>query len=160
MIDAEIIGGQRVVDGLAQRVPRVTSGVERAIAALTIRLQRNVVTTKLQGQALNVKTGRLQRSITQRFEGAGSASPSGIVGTNVKYARAHEYGFHGTVTVREHLRAQTMAWGKSIAPQQVTVGAHSMKMNIPERSFLRSALREMAPEIFQTIDKAVREAVK
>jgi hypothetical protein len=63
----------------------------------------------------------------------------------VKYGRAHEYGFQGTVSVKEHLRTIKQAFGKTLAsPKTISVRGHSANVNLPERSFLRSALRELA----------------
>jgi phage gpG-like protein len=107
---------------------------------------------KLTGQVLNVRTGRLRRSITQRVEEEGG-SVVGYVGTNVKYARAHEFGFTGNVTVREHLR-------RTKGGKEATVRAHSRNMHLPERSFLRSALKDLQPAIRQDIRGGISEAVK
>ncbi|MFX8565905.1 HK97 gp10 family phage protein, partial [Acinetobacter baumannii] len=63
-------------------------GIGRAV----LKLQREVVQNKLSGQVLNVRTGNLRRSIDQVVTTEGSAV-IGIVSTNVKYGRIHEYGF-------------------------------------------------------------------
>jgi hypothetical protein len=52
-----------------------------------------------------------------------------VVGTNVEYARPHEYGFNGTVTVKEHLRLVKKAFGKSLkTPKEV---AHALGTGEP-----------------------------
>ena len=48
------------------------------------------------------------------------------------------------------------AWGKPIKPKSIMVSAYTRNMNLPERSFLRTALREMTPEIQAEIDKALQ----
>ncbi|MFX6778543.1 hypothetical protein ABTH52_20150, partial [Acinetobacter baumannii] len=68
----------------------------------------------------------------------------GIVSTNVKYGRIHEYGFSGTVAVRESLRQVNKAFGRPIQTREVAVRAHSRRVNLPARSFLRSALHDLA----------------
>lgn len=140
--------------------PRLSTKLDRTIGRLAINLASRVK-VKLSGEVLKNRTGRLRRSITQKVTGAGTPQVSGVVGTNVPYARAHELGFKGVVTVREHLRMQTMAFGKAMAnPRQVIVSQHSMKMNLPERSFLRSALAEFDPTIRQEIAKAIQEVTQ
>lgn len=113
-----------------------------------------------EGGALNVKTGRLRRSVHD----AVIAQPNeviGVVSTNVKYARAHEYGFSGAVTVREHLRMAKTAFGRAIKnPRQVIVKTHSRKVEIPERSFLRSALKELKDEIGLDLQRSVAKAIR
>jgi hypothetical protein len=83
-----------------------------------------------------------------------------MVSTPVKYARPHEYGFHGTVDVREHMRTIKQAFGRPIEPGRGHGSAHSMKMNLPERSFLRSALMDMesAGTIRNEMEAAVSRA--
>lgn len=152
--DAEVI---RKVDELGSRMRKELRG---GIGRLALKLQNKVKTDKLSGQVLNVRTGRLRRSINQAVIDEGE-KVTGVVSTAVKYAPPHEYGFSGVVTVREHLRMQTKAWGKAITPKQVTVRSHSAKMNLPARSFLRSALHDMdsAGTIKVELEAAVARAL-
>jgi hypothetical protein len=62
------------------------------------------------------------------------------------------------VMVKEHLRMQTVAWGRPINPIEVSVRAHSMRMNLPEKSFLRSSLADMHDEIIAALELAVNGA--
>jgi hypothetical protein len=78
----------------------------------------------------------------------------------VSYARQHEYGFAGAVSVKAHLRMVKKAFGRSITPTQVHVRAHARNVVYPERSFLRSALKDMTPEILQALSSAVLEDFK
>jgi phage gpG-like protein len=157
MITAKVTPAATVVERLRGIAPNVRSALENRIQRLTIQLQRHVVQDKLQGQVLNVRTGRLQRSIQQAMI-TNSDDILGVVSTNVSYAKAHEYGFSGTVTVKEHLRTIKEAFGKSLKePVTFTVSSHSAKMNLPERSFLRSALNDMAGDIRTQIQQAVTE---
>lgn len=148
MIRGELVGSEAVVRNLKQQQLRVVSGVERVIMRLTMKLLRRVK-LKLSDDVLHVRSGRLRRSINAQFTGSG-ARAQGIVGTNVPYARTHEYGL--TVTVEEHMRMQRKAFGRAMmTPREVTVRAHQVRF--PERSFLRSALREMDPEIKTELDE-------
>ena len=160
MITGQVTGGSQVSTRLRAVTPAIRTALESRIQRLTIQLQRHVVQDKLQGQVLNVRTGRLQRSIQQAMT-SNDTDIVGIVSTNVSYAKAHEYGCSKTVTVKEHLRTITQAFGKSLKePVTSTVSSHSMKMNLPERSFLRSALTDMADEIRTQIQQAVADGVK
>lgn len=160
MINGEIKGAKELEQRLNAVVPSVRHALTKAVEASSIKLQIRVI-KKLNGVVLKNRTGRLMRSINFRVTGQGTQDVAGFVGTNVEYARVHEYGFKGAVTVKEHLRVQKMAWGKAMKnPRPVTVKSHSMKMNMPERSFLRSALAEMEPEINAAIEKATRKAAQ
>lgn len=138
---------------------RLQSGILNAVKRLAINLQGYVKESKLSGQVLNVRTGTLRRSINQEVTQSGSMT-TGIVGTNVSYAKVHEYGFSGEVSVKEHLRTITQAFGRPLAaPKVVTVRAHAMMMNLPERSFLRSALLDFEPRIKKELQQAANEAI-
>lgn len=149
-------GALRRVSAIKQRI---VANLIETIKRLAIELQTKVKDQKLSGQVLNVRTGTLRRSINQRV-GVGPRSIEAIVGTNVAYAGAHEFGFKGVVTIREHLRLQKMAFGKPMTPRRVTVRSHPARMNMPERKFLRSALDDMRARIVSEIRAAVNSAVK
>jgi phage gpG-like protein len=148
MIRGELVGDKAVIRSLKEQQLRVVSGVERVVMRLTMKLLR-LVKIKLSDDVLHVRSGRLRRSINAQFVGSG-ARIQGQVGTNVPYGRVHEYGL--TVTVDEHMRLVKKAWGRSLkTPVQSVVKAHSV--HYPERSFLRSALREMGPEIRSELEE-------
>lgn len=130
------------------------AGVRVAITKLTIKLQGMVKSEKLSGQVLNVRTGNLRRSINQRVEDDPTLGPVGTVGTNERYAPPHELGFRGEAQIREHLRTVKEAWGRTLSePVTVQVRSHTRQMNLPARSFLRSALDDLRPEVQPTIEK-------
>ena len=116
---------------------------------------------KLSGQVLKVRTGDLRRSFAlPRFESRG-AEIRAYVGTNVKYARLHEYGFNGAVAVKSHQRMMTKAFGRIVKnPRLITVRAHSMKMNVRARPFMAPSLKENKENIVTDIRKALVEAIK
>lgn len=154
--DREVIADLRRFDAAARG--EIQKGIGRIVLKLLVRVKAN----KLSGQALNVRTGRLRRSITQRVE-ASAEEISGIVGTNVEYAAAHEYGFKGVVTIKQHLRLVKQAFGRPLKfPVWSTVSTHSKNANIPERSFLRSALADMkgSGEIEAEIDASIASAIR
>jgi len=142
MISLTAIGDAEIVRKFDQFPVRLHDEIKKGVGRLALMLARNVQRNKLSGQVLKVRTGRLRRSIGSVVEDSGDVV-SGIVSTPVKYAPPHEFGFHGTVSVREHMREIKQAFGRSIAPKQIMVREHTMKMNLPERSFLRSELRDL-----------------
>lgn len=173
-----IIGDKEVSRRLRALPDGVHSRVTDSVGRLVLRLQRKVKAEKLSGieivkkagggikfkrnkslQVLNVRTGTLRRSIEQRMV-LTSNTISGIVSTNVKYGKAHEYGGLQTQTVREHLRLVKKSFGKSLkSPVWSTVRGHSRTVDLPERSFLRSALAEMQEEIVSDVEKAVANGI-
>jgi len=83
-----------------------------------------------------IDTARLKNSMTMRVLGR-----SLTVGTNVKYARIHQLGgkLNNNVTVKQHYRYITQAFGKEIDGRKVLVKQHQRKMDtyIPARPFLK-----------------------
>lgn len=156
MITMRFIGGTEVVEKLVRMEPEIEKSLLATITRLSIKLQAKVMEDKLSGQVLKTKTGTLRRSITYKINQT-QESISGTVGTNVSYGLTHEFGFHGTVNVKAHLRTIKQVYGRPLpAPKQILIGEHSRMMNLPAKSFLRSALREMKPEIKQAIQEAIK----
>jgi phage gpG-like protein len=160
MIDFAVTGDDRVITMLRASVPRITNNVRESMGRIVLRLTRYVKESKLSGQVLKNRTGTLRRKINGRVT-EDSTGITGSSGVKLSYAAAHEYGFDGTVSVKAHLRMVRVAFGKALAsPVQAQVGAFSRHMRLPERSFLRSSLRDLRPEIFADLDKAVSGAVR
>lgn len=150
---------------LAGSQDRLRENLRTTITRRSITVQAAVKADKLSGQVLHVRSGTLRRSINRRID----ESASGViatVGTNVRYAAAQEYGFDGDVTVRAHTRRSALQLsakrkdrvGKSDG--LINVRSFTRHMHLPERSFLRSTLKEQAPEIRQELRTAILEAVR
>lgn len=160
MISGTVVGDKEIAKRFRALPDGVRSKVIDKVQALVIRLQRMVRQEKLSGQVLNVRSGTLRRSIDQRMI-TDNTAVSGVVSTNVKYGRPHEYGSNETVTVKEHVRLVKQAFGRALkSPVWATVKTHTAKQNIPEKSFLRSALADMKPEILDELEKAAGEGIK
>lgn len=87
--------------------------------------------THREGQPLK-DTGRLQRSIIARVSGK-----SLEVGTNTVYAKTHQYGDAGSVTIPEHTKLINQAFGKKLKfPVFANVKSHTKQRNIKARPFL------------------------
>ena len=93
------------------------------------------------GKILQVK-GQLAASINEQH-----SKDFALVGTNKKYARAHQEGFSDTVSVSGFTRRQksrdVREGRKTVAKGIAFVKAHSRQMNIPARPFLNVTDREL-----------------
>jgi len=157
VISASLVGDEQLLEKLRALPGAIDAGLVRAVTQLGIDLQRNAQ-EKLSGQVLNSRSGALRASIDYRVdqsEGRVAAS----VFTDLKYGAAQEYGFAGAVGVRASLRRITQAFGRPVAEKIVSVRAYDRRMNLPERSFLRSTLEEMTPAIAESVEAALAEAV-
>lgn len=116
MITVAIHGSNQVI---ASHIAKTPAAIDAAAQlGLTRGLQAAVATagtkylTGPRPSKLGVRTGRLRGSLS--FEIIGSASPgsaapagssvTGRIGTNVKYAAFHEFGFHGVENVKAFTR--------------------------------------------------------
>jgi phage gpG-like protein len=158
VIVAQVVGAESVVSKFQTLPPQIHAKVKDRMQRLVMTLLTKVKEEKLNGQVLRNLSGTLYRSINQRVDDQGS-SITGSVGTNLVYARAHEFGVDQEVQIREHLRTVTMAWGRELKePVICIVSAHQAHMHLPERSFLRSALEDMRPQVREQLLQAMRES--
>jgi len=149
MIKGTVTGGQEVAGKLSSVAGRAREAIRKSVSRLTLELLVKVKRDKLSGQALNVRTGRLRRSITQRVTVSG-AMIQGIVGTNVEYGKFHEYG----QTIKGELKQKRAALKAGLKPSRPMLGSG----DLPPRSFLRSALNDMEPRIREEFAQAVKES--
>jgi len=148
------------LDALAGRLEAMPGKLAAALGEEAARLGeelRAAVERNLSGGVLQQRTGRLAASIDASVERSGAAVLA-TVGTDVPYAAIHEYG--GVIPAHEILpksaRALAFPWqGRERFFKRIELPPVQM----PERSFLRSALVEMAPEIRAAMAAAVNRAV-
>lgn len=147
-------------DALAARLEAMPGKLVSALRQEAARLGddlRAAVARNLSGGVLQQRTGRLAGSIDVAVRQSGAAV-SATLGTDVPYAAIHEYG--GVIPAHEILprsaRALAFPWqGRERFFKRVELPPVQM----PERSFLRSALAEMEPEIRAAMAAAVNRAV-
>lgn len=136
-------------------------------------------------ETLGVRTNRLRASI-RRTAAAVETSGSiiGSIGSNVRYAGAHEFGFTGTVPVRAHTRRKFSLFtveGKTTseaffdsrtgkigrrktkffkAPTGIIqVKAHEISLKIPARAPIRRGIEDRLPEYNSALSLAVVQAL-
>ncbi len=177
MIKAVLIGGDKLQEWLKGQYPAIQNRIGQSMARLVITLTRKIKEEKLTGQVLKNKTGTLRRSISPEVSQSGT-NLTGTVGTNIVYARIHEYG--GTTKPHDIIptHRQALMWAKAsfIGPIRMTKAGkfarrqgsepfqfakvvHHPGSKIPERSFMRTALREMEPEIRAQFENAITEVI-
>ena len=176
-----MIEGQVLVSDLVRRLEQMPDKFRARILQVvtnTVTRVEERAKEKLSGPVLHRRTGLLRSRVVQQI----TDEPNrilGIVSNNVAYAAAHEFGFDGTVNVREHLRrtktkaqlylkgnkagqvnkAKTRKVQREKEPE-ITVRAHSMHMRLPERSFLRSSLAEERDRYLNDLRDAMKEPLQ
>jgi len=154
-ITVELVGDKELVARLEAMPGHMRDGLARAVARLGLELQKKVQDEKLSGQVLHQRTGALARSIDTEVSQTES-TVSASVGTGVRYARFHEYGVaHPWLIQARTARALRFEVGG-----RVIFRRYVRHPPLPERSFLRSALKDMQPKIEEGLRAAVAEAIR
>lgn len=83
-----ITGTEKTLARLQQIRGGMAAAMRRALSDGIMKVHRRA-SLNLSGRVLRVQTGRLRQSLQTSVEADGSAA---VVGTNVEYARIHEYG--------------------------------------------------------------------
>lgn len=137
---------------------RIRDALSEKAGALAAELQAKIQ-QKLSGGVLNQKSGALARSIVATIDDVSSdISVALAISADINYAAIHEYG--GVIPPHEILpdKARALAFvvgGKQAFAARVNLPAIAM----PERSYMRSSLAEMADEIAEGFSAAVARAL-
>lgn len=162
MIPTTTVHGAEVVEKRLAQLPKgLRAELRREVSKLAFRVTDTAV-ANVSGRLLNRRTGALAGSIDPRVteDASGITAIISAGGVAAKYAGVHEYGFHGSESVKAHMRRIKQAWGRPIEPREVRVSAHTRAVNVTEKAYLRGALREHKAEILAGFDKAAARAAK
>lgn len=158
MIKAVLVGDpSRITESIRSLFPKIKFEVGRSMARLVIALSNKIKFEKLTGQVLRNRSGRLRDSISPRVTESGN-TVVGEVGTNVAYASIHEYG--GRTPAHDIFPRKGRALAFMMGGKQVIVkSVHHPGSVFPERSFMRTALNEMEPQIRAEFENAISEVI-
>jgi phage gpG-like protein len=141
---------------MPERIRDALSAKANALAgALQAKIQQ-----KLSGDVLQMRSGALAGSIGVTIDDSSTDVSVRIAASpDVKYAAIHEFG--GTIPPHQIVpnKARALAFlvgGKQVFATRVQLPAVTM----PERSYMRSSLNEMADEIRDDFAAAVAEAIQ
>lgn len=162
MIVTVSITGDKVLIAKFERVQSaVAAALQKKVTQLTLKLERKIKTEKLNGQVLNRVTGRLARSISHEVQ----VEQNGVYGRvfssgDVKYAAIHEFGGQTAPHVIYPKKAAALSFIGSGGNRVFAKKVNHPGSKMPERSFMRSALRDMSTEISIGLKTAVVNAVR
>ena len=144
-----ITGDLHIREKLARLKPVMTSTLQ----AWAVETAAYCVANKLSGDPLHRRSGRLSRTVHGLAEPKGDMV-SGVVaaGRDVPYARIHEFG--GLIKAHQVVarQAQALAFTSKFGPMQGPGGkmfrrsVNIPEITMPERSYMRSSLRERAAD--------------
>jgi hypothetical protein len=157
-------------EAVSQNVP---AAVYSAFLLSAEAMVADVTKNRMTGQYLGVVTGGARRSI-QPVTTAGAEGMKTGIESHLNYVKAHEEGFRGEVQVPEHLRKNVslkidVRTGKVtkrsareykaavLAHRKLTshVRAHSMKMNIRAKYFMRDTVRAAVDPTASRVERAL-----
>lgn len=150
-----------VSDNASARLAAMGGAVREALAASTAALAaqlQGAVDDALSGGVLQSRSGALRDSIRLEIE-PGDGRFGASLGSDLAYAGFQEFGFTGSEQVREHLRRQSVAFGRPMTPRDVLVRAYGRQLDYAGRSYLAGPLAAMADDIAATYETSVREAL-
>jgi phage gpG-like protein len=159
MLRAELDAG-KLIAGLDHMPAQVVAAVATKMKAITINLQRHVITDKLHGQVLKQRSGASAIDPAEiRTEGETVVGEVFSAG-DVKYAAIHEFG--GTTPPHDIVPTKAQALAFAIGGKMVFAKVvHHPGSRIPERSYMRSSLEDQAEDIVDGLkEAAIRAALK
>lgn len=166
MISGYIVGDRELIAKFEAAGPKIKARIDAEVQKLGFALQLRVQRDYLRGPRpahLGVVTGRLLRSITQGGADSRSkfvstpVSAIAIVGTNVEYGAAWEYGFTRKVGAGARGGPRTLT-GKSL---ETYIAKHPPgTKNVPARPFLAPALESFKEQATARLETALFEATR
>lgn len=156
IVTATLVGDKALVARLGAMPQAVRQALQKKVTILALKLENKVKTEKLNGQVLNRISGRLARSIAYKVDVTDTSVYGRVFSSgDVKYAAIHEYGG----TTAPHLilpkKAKALAFINSGGDQVFAQKVNHPGSRMPERSYLRSSLKEMSSEISLGMKEAV-----
>ena len=158
MITARLVGDDAALAWLRTTPDLAASGLARAITALGIELQRKIQEYQLTNQTPVARSGSLKLGTSLQIDQSEDRIAA-TVSSDSENSHAHKSGFPGAVDVRAKLRRAKKALGRPAPRKASKMRSHSRRIDVPERSFLRSALEDMDPAIRDEVEAALREAL-
>lgn len=167
MLNATLTGSRELISRFEGAPKAVQDRMNVVVQAYTLDLQNYVIGSKLSGQVLNVRTGNLRRSIQRRL----TVDPSAVYGYvyssgDVKYAAIHEFGGiiqhpGGTAYITRYgAGIGATRWisnSNPLAAHLKRTRPHPIPM--PERSYLRSGLRDKSAQYSTGMANAAKAAM-
>ena len=158
MFDLSLTGAQASAERFDDLTGAVTAALLAKARSLAEQLRLHVVEDKLSGQVLHERTGALKASIQAEVAVDGAVIRTRVFSAgDLKYALIQEYG--GQTAAHDILPNKAQALAFLVGGRQVFAKiVHHPGSRIPERSYLRSSLNDMAETIAADLKAAALDA--
>jgi phage gpG-like protein len=158
MMSIALDGADELRERFAGLPADMIASLSAKAAVLAQALAAKVKDDKLSGGVLNAASGALRASIFTEVGADASAVFASVASTgDVKYAAIQEHGGKTAAHEIVAIKAKALAFANGGATAFARRVAHPGSA-IPERSYLRSSLAEMADEILASLAETPREA--
>lgn len=158
-IDLILVGADRLEAEFRSLPDAVQRAVSAKMQSLVLKVEAETK-SKLSGRVLNVRSGALRRSIQSRVTSLRALVRGSIFSAgDVKYGAIHEFGGTTPPHIIEAKEAKSLAFlmgGKMMFRKRVNHPGSKM----PERSFLRSSLKDLTDDIIDGLEEAVVQGIK
>lgn len=111
-------------------------------------------------QGLRVQTGLLRKSLRASRAVANGHTVTSSIGSNVKYAGVHEYGYTGPQSVRAFSRTRTNLFGKTVEPFTENVRAHTRQVDIKPRRPIFRGITDRLAAYSEAISQALVQSIE
>lgn len=165
MIGLQVIGAERVITMLGEAPAKIEAAAKSSLDAWATELAGYIKASKLSGDPLHRRSGRLSASVhPMTSQAADTVSGGAGGGAGVPYAKIHEFG--GTIDhpggtayfmSSELGHAVFVSNASALADRLPRTRPHTIPM--PERSYMRSAFEERAPSGIEQLRAAVKAAI-
>jgi len=156
IVTITVVGDKELSAKFESMPAAVHAALLQKVSGLVLKLEAYVKTRKLSGQVLNRKKGALIRSIGSKVEQATQAV-WGIVfqSSDVPYGGIHEYGGTTSAHIIIPKKASVLAFIGKMGTKAFATKVNHPGSKMPERSYMRSSLREMSAEISMGLKETV-----
>jgi len=157
-IKVTVENGEIVARWLGELPKKITPALIQALNEYVMRLATHIRFQKLSGQVLHKRTGRLRESILPIFARQSGGLIWAGIGTNVKYAKIHEFGG----VTRPHLILPR--WKKALHFVKDGKDVFATKVKhpgsvIPARPYIRPSFEETQDQLVAGLEKAISESI-
>lgn len=154
-MNVTLVGKEQYVARMTAMPGRIHNELLGEITNLSSDLETYIKDDKLLGQVLNQRSGRLRSSIHSDVTDAATLITGRVFSAApMPYAAIHEYG--GIIPAHTIYPVKAAALRFIMGGQTVfAMKANIPDIDMPERSFMRSALSDMAGQITMRLKEAV-----
>ena len=159
MIGVQITGDSALVTKLEETTGKIKAAAKSSLDMWATELAGYIKMNKLSGDPLHRRSGNLSSSVyPDKRETADTISGGARAGLDVPYAKIHEYG--GLIPAHQVVARNAKALAFTVGGMlRFAKSVQIPDVQMPERSYMRSALREQAPEGIAELRAAVKEAI-